>query len=622
MKKYFYILLALLLLNAGDSRAQAGRNCFNTQFHNGATDYDPVNATLLGYLTTMVYSQYLRYLITPIPSLTDPIVSSLYVHDDQFQDKFATLLNPYFTASPALLVTSANKLNVDPALNANQKIVQLAAGPSEPDVTFKIHAKCNPGGYDPEAMLISTPSTIYVVFRGTDRVSCNATPLGYQWAEWLASDFKFLKRDASVMNARIPGQVHRGMVESLMYENFADTLAAAIAAQLKNKITGVTKKVWIAGHSLGGAHAQLFAMFLKYNYNITAQGLYLYESPHPGDQTFANQLNTDIGKTHIQRFEFGDDPIPTLAPQALLFGRAGVRNYFKDYNSPRQNTEQIPGVDDLKILCALGNLPLEQIPQTAHFVFPPTCPGSLCFHHPTFILQALRHQLNSSALSSLPAAVPLPPPGDNCNAGDLTKAENNDLINNTVTAVEQTVMPGIVATANAIDEIAWSAGNLLGNLIGSGLQEGRYKISSYAFGHNAKRYLNWNGTNNSQLAVSASASVFTLTHKLTGGYQLYVSGSNMASDVTFNLLGAPTGTEHTNHIIMKTKDAIIGDEETWYFFNIQNPANSHTYAILNWNTQKVLNANNNCLSGNACDVTEAKGANNVSTQVWVLEPAN
>src|SRR5207237_6770529 len=62
-------------------------------------------------------------------------------------------------------------------------------------------------------------------------------------------------------------------------------------------------------------------MFLKFNYNITAQGLYIYESPHPGDQTFVNQLNNTLGKTHIQRFEFGDDPIPTL-PQ---IGRASCR---------------------------------------------------------------------------------------------------------------------------------------------------------------------------------------------------------------------------------------------------------------------------------------------------------
>jgi len=68
---------------------------------------------------------------------------------------------------------------------------------------------------------------------------------------------------------------------------------------------------------------------------------------------------------------------------------------------------------------------------------------------------------------------------------------------------------------------------------------------------------------------------------------------------------------------MKTKDGTIGDEETWYFFKLPNTANQ--YAILNWNTQRVMEANANCLANNACDVNELTATDNRATQVWILE---
>lgn len=617
MKKLSAILMVLLLTGSTTVNAQSGRNCYNTQFDNDATTLNMRNAYLLSYLCTMVYADYLRFQYSPVPSPTSTLIKQIRDDDDKFLDEFRAKLTFFFTPAPTVNtsnLTINDKVAVTPNLTAVKPITTVAAG--EPAVTFKFIHKCNPAGYDPEAIVVSTPTTVFVIFRGTDRVACNVSPGGYSWAEWMASDFKFLKRDATMMNAQVQGQVHRGMVESLMSQNagdkqnFADELASTVASLQKNKTTGAAKKVWITGHSLGGAHAQLFAMFLKFNYNIPVQGLYLYDSPHPGDAKFVTQLNNTIGKNKIQRFEFGDDPIPTLPPQTFFFGRAGVRNYFKDYSSSVQSgSEQIAGVDDLKILCALGNLPAEQIPQAASFQFPPYCPGSTCYHHPTFILQAIRHQLNSSSLTTLPAVVPLPLAGDNCNQGNLTKAENNDLINNTVTAIE-----------NSIASIAWQAGNMLDNLLGTGIPEGKYKLVCYAFKNNSKKYLKWDGTNNGQLGIATSGSTFNLVHKMTGGYQLYINDNNMAADVKF-VAGLPSGEERTNNIIMKPKDIVIGDEETWYFFKIQNTTN--TYALFNWNTQKLLDAPDNCLTAtNNCPVNEFGAQNNEPTQVWILEKVN
>ncbi len=607
MKKLLPFTISLLFFTAISSYAQSGTNCFNTQFDNSAPSLNTKNAFLLGYLCTMSYADYLRYLYSPVQATTSSFITSIRNDDDEFKDEFGQKLRYLFTNSPTLTAaaSTSGKLSVNPDLAVN-KSLSPAVG-AEPAVTFDFIHKCNPSGYDPEALFISTPTTIFVVFRGTDRVACNVTSSGYTWAEWMASDFKFFKRDASMMHPQVKGQVHRGMVESLMSQNFANELGALVYSSVKNKTTNATKKVWITGHSLGGAHAQLFAMYLKYNYNITAQGLYIYEAPHPGDATFVSQLNNDIGKSRIQRFEFGDDPIPTLPPQAFLFARAGERNYFKDYSSTNLRSEQTLA-DDARILCALGNLPGEQIPQAAKLEFPPYCPGSTCYHHPTFILEAIRHQLSASVLPSLPPSVSLPVAGDNCNKGDLTKAENNDLINNTATAVE-----------NTIANIAWAAGNILDNLLGSGIAEGNYKLSCYAFKNSSKKYLNWNGTTNSQVRIDNSGTVFTLKHKGTGGYQLFKSSGNLAADVKFSF-GLPTGEEQTNNIIMKAKDDIIGDEETWYFFKIANTTN--TFVLLNWNTQRVLEAPVGCLTGGGCAVDESAAKSNQATQVWILEKVN
>ena len=623
MKK-IVLSLSFLCCIGMQSQSQSGKNCFNTQFHKDATTLDPMNAFLLSYLCTMSYPDYLRFWFNGVPGygLKGDSVKYLQSHNDKFVKAYANKLGFLFVdkdqpATFALATTTVVPVNtslVQPTLSKT-----LTSAPLEPTMAtyvvsngqsalFDFQNKCNPDGYDPEAIVISTPSTIYVVFRGTDRVACNISSLGYEWMEWLSSDFKFLKRGASMMHSSIQGNVHRGMVESLMLQGFADSVASRV-----KRYGGANKKVWITGHSLGGAHAQLFAMFLKYNYQINPQGLYVYQAPHPGDQAFVNHLNSSIGKSKIQRFEFGDDPISTLPPQSFFFGRAGERNYFSDYTSTNIRTEQTLA-DDAKILCALGNLPAEQIPQTANFVFPPTCPGSACFHHPTFILQSVRHMLNSSLLASLPPAVPLPVAGDNCTSGHLNKAENNDIVNNTVTAIETTI-----AT------IAWQAGNITDNLLGSGIAEGNYKLVCYAFKNNSKKYLTWNGTSNSQLSIGTSGTVFTLNHKDLstcqglGGYQFYVNNNNMAADVNY-ALGVPTGIESSNNIIMKSKDGCIGDEETWYLFKVPNTSNA--YVLYNWNTHKVLDAPDNCLGNGICGVEELGANSNAATQVWILEKVN
>ena len=62
-----------------------------------------------------------------------------------------------------------NHLHADPVFFQSEYQKYTAGLFTTPQ--FQFITKTSPAGYDPEAMVISTPTTIYVVFRGTDRVA-------------------------------------------------------------------------------------------------------------------------------------------------------------------------------------------------------------------------------------------------------------------------------------------------------------------------------------------------------------------------------------------------------------------------------------------------------------------
>ncbi|MCC7402139.1 MAG: lipase family protein [Chitinophagaceae bacterium] len=617
MKKYSLLSsIFLLVVSVMPGFSQSGTNCFNTQFNRNSTSYNAVNAYLLSYLTTMSTPDYLRFREpAPYPSENSNWVKYFQHRNDTFVRKFSQQVSYLFynpsqqlqeslagvqnKVIPNVITKSINKTESEP------NVVVTAGG----NVIFDFQYRCSPNAYDPEAIIISTPTTVYVVFRATDRVSCISenSPInsfGYNWGEWIGTDFKFLKRTWPKIN----GQVHRGFIESLNYENFADS----VASRIKNRYGGAGKKVWIAGHSLGGAHAQLFALLLKLNWGITAQGVYVYESPHPGDVDFVNQLNSELGgKSRIQRFEFSDDPIPTLPFQMppFSFARAGERNYFADLNKMNRGEEQIPVWDDMRLACGLLNLGLSSTIKLEALY---SCGGAFCYHHPTWVLKGLRNKLPSSAYSSLPPDIPLPAQGEGtCSAPQIQKGNLNNPLVNTMDDIEN-------AVANFINAATNYTSNMLGTV--PGVTDGAsYKISCYGFSrNNTKKYLNWNATDKSQLQISTTGTVFKLTHKLAGGYYLTVGQTKMVADIKEPNLGGPDARSTPNVLMQKAGNypfGAFGDEDTWYLI----PIKQNAYVLYNFNTHCILTAGAECLSGGKCGVTNIPGQKPNRYQVWLLE---
>ncbi len=208
-------------------------------------------------------------------------------------------------------------------------------------------------GLDPEAMIISTTKYIIVIFRGTDRVRNFNPIIGsaiYDWGEWISTSTNY---NPSTPPFGIRGRVHGGFNKSLLYAGPGITFIDSLAKKLIQR--GVnSKSLWITGHSLGGAHATLAALYLKIGKQINAKCIYAYASPHVGSYDLVEVINSNFPGYGLQRFDFMDDPITRLPLYSMEFNRAGTRiKIMKESgaNNYRFNADEESGDDFKPLFC-------------------------------------------------------------------------------------------------------------------------------------------------------------------------------------------------------------------------------------------------------------------------------
>jgi pimeloyl-ACP methyl ester carboxylesterase len=268
-------------------------------------------------------------------------------------------------------------------------------------------------------MVISTPKTVFVVFRGTDRVAQAKKKVGYDWAEWIQTDFVALGIPPQVgplrglvhagfwgsltapaslfvpANSQVPGGISNGLP-------FREAVLAVIKA-----FGGGQKRVWVVGHSLGAAHVQLYAAYLTAN-GLSPQGVYAIAAPHVGDQTFVNQLNGMFPNNRLQRFDFVHDPVTKVPPNAplpqpdkssIIYARAGTRVYYDDVQTVQFRTPERSPAEAARIAGLLvGGGALGGI----------FAAGDFCFHYPQWYLHAAYNQLNQTTVGRIPSPLPTP----------------------------------------------------------------------------------------------------------------------------------------------------------------------------------------------------------------------
>ena len=134
---------------------------------------------------------------------------------------------------------------------------------------------------------------VLVSFRGTESV-----------ADWL-SNLDLLSEERSY------GKLHRGFLNSFQ-------IARPLLTVFLTYATAEDKKVWLTGHSLGGALAMIAAAELIDS--LSTAGIYTYGQPKTGDSAVRQFFELKFaGKFH--RFVNDDDVVPQVPPYYVHVGR-------------------------------------------------------------------------------------------------------------------------------------------------------------------------------------------------------------------------------------------------------------------------------------------------------------
>jgi len=157
---------------------------------------------------------------------------------------------------------------------------------------------------DTQCFVMTNDENIVVVFRGSDDLK-----------DWFGN----------FQAVYDPGPLK----DTKAHEGFQDALFPSVIS-LTNLIDASdpgNKKLWITGHSLGGAQCSLYAGML-FEHGYTVYGIYTFASPRPGNGAFEKRLNRRVVGPHFRVVNTGD-VVPHLPPEPF-YSHPGKRIILKD----------------------------------------------------------------------------------------------------------------------------------------------------------------------------------------------------------------------------------------------------------------------------------------------------
>ncbi len=190
----------------------------------------------------------------------------------------------------AIALARISKLSYEPDDDVHQTLLEWGFTHASPVSVGPQHA-----------WLAFHPAITVLAFRGTN-----------ESADWIAN--------IDILPERVPrGRIHRGF-----FHGYA-SLKVGIAAELTTR-HDPQAKLWITGHSLGGALAIVSAHdFLMVN-NRELFGLYTFGQPAVVAGEFTNKLADEVGKDYV-RFVNESDIVTRIPPFYHHFGhRVWFRN--------------------------------------------------------------------------------------------------------------------------------------------------------------------------------------------------------------------------------------------------------------------------------------------------------
>jgi len=165
---------------------------------------------------------------------------------------------------------------------------------------------------DTQIFVMSNNENIVVVFRGSESLK-----------DWFGN-FQAVYDPGLLKNTKA-------------HEGFQDALFPSVIS-LTNLIDSVgpeNKRIWVTGHSLGGALCSLYAgMLIESGYKV--YGIYTYASPRPGNGAFEQKLNSRVIGPHYRVVNSGD--IVPYVPPEPFFSHPGKRVILQEES--RVDTDQ------------------------------------------------------------------------------------------------------------------------------------------------------------------------------------------------------------------------------------------------------------------------------------------
>jgi len=164
---------------------------------------------------------------------------------------------------------------------------------------------------DTQGFVAESPDAIIVAFRGTQPNRA---------MDWFV-DFR-ATRGAWAHNI---GHVHDGFYGAL--RNVWGVTLANGEVLPRRLLNPGNKTIWITGHSLGGALAELCAAQALFVSKTPVQGVYTFGQPRVGDKDFADALNAKLG-SGIFRFVNDRDIVPRVPLFTMGFCHYGGLRTF------------------------------------------------------------------------------------------------------------------------------------------------------------------------------------------------------------------------------------------------------------------------------------------------------
>jgi triacylglycerol lipase len=159
-------------------------------------------------------------------------------------------------------------------------------------------------GFDTQGFVTRQKDAVFVSFRGTEPINID---------DWL-SDVNFHQRK---LHASVPGLVHGGF--ALALEEVVQPMLDAVM----ELSSGDRTRLFITGHSMGGALAVLAAALLRFGAGRNVTAVYTYGQPRVGDPEFSSAFDGILGSVTF-RYVNDFDIVPHVPP-AQLPGRPLLR---------------------------------------------------------------------------------------------------------------------------------------------------------------------------------------------------------------------------------------------------------------------------------------------------------